>query len=53
MVTVINRNRKGEIIPDLTSVVIRHDEHPEIWKAVARMAEEMKMEESKNGRQDA
>ena len=38
--TVTNVNRKGEIIPDISKVVIKQSEFPIIWEVAKRVAKE-------------
>lgn len=44
---VINYDRNGRIIPDMTKVVIKHDDFPMIWESAARIAEARANEKEK------
>lgn len=38
---VVNLNRDGQVIEDMSKVIIKHDEMPEVWRVVALIAEHM------------
>jgi len=38
MINIINLNRNGEPIKELSAHIIKHDEHPDIWATVAQIA---------------
>jgi len=48
MIKIININKRGEIIEDISKVVIKHDDFPQIWEAVAKIAANQRMEEQKH-----